>query len=416
MSFARVDQYKLHNQRGLRFSRLRIVMFLCLLDLVAVFLVLLQAFGLNLVFLVPILQPIVFLLVLTTMQRLSRAASIPLFILGLLTAVSLLKAFSLTGVVDYNFTYRSVIAYFYSIALPCLLFSTILSQRENNPDIVYNELKWFSRWFVILSVPLILIYFFLHVTGRFVYFGFSINFHYAAPFFFHKNMYTLGMAVLILLSGKRAVLVNFLVQLGLYFSAELRRNPFPVLIFIIFATVATIFAGDNLAFLLRRFEQMADTLRTADWSEGLFGIADTYDSIILFGGRLEEITGVLRYFEKYPNQIWFGAPPGANYLWKIEWSDMSIYKSFAHLTWVAYIFRYGIIPSLFLLAFLIYLLFRRPEAKGALWLVYVGTLSSATFGPNLLGSPTAWILIALYFRYGPMKAKKRLRNSKAIAN
>lgn len=416
MTFASVDRYESHAQRSLRFSRLRMIMFLCLLDLVAPFLVLLQVFGLNLVFLVPVLQPIVFLLVLTTMQSFSRTAFIPLFILGLLTALSLLKAFYLTGVVDYNFTYRSVITYFYSIAMPCLLFSTIISQRENNPDNVYNELIWFSRWFVILSVPLILLYFFLHITGRFAYFGFGINFHYAAPFLFHKNMYIFGMVILILLSGKRAVLVNFLVQLGFYFSAVLRRNPLSVLIFIMLAALATILAGDNLAFLLRRFQFMADNFRDADWSEGVFGIADTYDSIILFGGRLEEITGVLRYFEKHPYQIWFGAPPGANYLWRIEWSELSMYKSFAHLNWVAYIFRYGIIPSLLLFAFLIYLLFRSPETKSGLWLVYVGTLSSATFGANLLGSPTAWVLIALYFRYGPMMTKKQRRNSKAMVN
>jgi hypothetical protein len=406
MTIANVDQPQAHAQRGLRLKRLRIIMILCLFDLVGPLLVLLQVFGLNLVVFVPEVQVAVFLLILATMQRLSRAAFIPLVILGLLTALSLLKAFSLTGVVDYNFTLRAVISYYYSIAMPCLIFSTIMSQREKDPNVVYQELIWFSRWFLMLTAPLILFYFAMHITGRFAYFGFGINFHYFAPFFFHKNMYILGMAVLILLSGKRAVLVNVAVQLGLYFFAALRRRPLPILVFVMLAVVAVILAGDNLSFLLRRFQLMADAMQGADWSEGIFGIADTYESIILFGGRLEEITSVIRYFEQHPYQLWFGSPPGANYLWKIEWSELFMYKSFAHLNWVAYLFRYGLIPSFFLFAFLIWLLFRSPDTKSGLWLVYVGTLSSATFGANLLGSPMAWILIALYFRYGPALARK----------
>lgn len=416
MTLASADTFARHAKGGLRVSRLRLIMFLCLFDLAAPFLVLFRAANIELSPIVPILQPVVFLLVLTTMQRLSRSAVVPVAILAILVLMSLLKSFSLVGVEDYNFTTRSAISYFYSIAMPCLVFSTILSQSEDNPDVVYRELIWFSRWFLYISTPIIFVYFALHVTGRFTYFGFGINFHYVAPFLFHKNMYILGMAVLILLSGKRSALVNFLVQLGLYFSAAMRRNPLSVVIVLSLAAVAAIFAGDNLAFLLRRFQFMIDSFQDADWTEGVFGIADTYESIILFGGRLEEVTGVLGYFENHPYQIWFGAPPGANYLWKIEWSELFMYKSFAHLNWVAYVFRYGIIPSLFLFAFLIYLLFRSPDTKSGLWLVYVGTLSSATFGANLLGSPTAWILIALYFRYGPMMANKRRRNSKATVN
>lgn len=406
MTAAGMDPYANHARSGLRFSRLRLIMFLCLLDLIAPVLVLLQVFGLNITFLVPITQPIIFLLVLMTMQRLSSKALIPVAILGLLTVASLLKAFTLTGVEDFNFASRAVISYFYSITMPCLIFSTIMSQRETDPNVVYKELIWFSRWFLILTAPLILFYFAMHITGRFNYFGLGFNFHYFAPFLFHKNMYILAMAVLILLTGKRSVLLNFAVQLGLYFSAALRRRPLPVLVVVMLAIVAAVLAGDNLAFLLRRFQFMANSMQEADWSEGIFGIADTYESIILFGGRLEEVTGVFRYFEQHPYQLWFGSPPGANYLWKIEQADLFMYKSFAHLTWLTYIFRYGLIPSVFLFVFLILLLFRSPDSKSGLWLVYVGTLSSATFGANLLGSPTAWILIALYFRYGPLLARR----------
>lgn len=280
MTAARMDPYANHTRSGLRFSRLRLIMFLCLLDLIAPVLVLLQVFGLNITFLVPITQPIIFLLVLMTMQRLSSKALIPVAILGLLTVASLLKAFTLTGVEDFNFASRAVISYFYSITMPCLIFSTIMSQRETDPNVVYKELIWFSRWFLILTAPLILFYFAMHITGRFNYFGLGFNFHYFAPFLFHKNMYILAMAVLILLTGKRSVLLNFAVQLGLYFSAALRRRPLPVLVVVMLAIVAAVLAGDNLAFLLRRFQFMANSMQEADWSEGIFGIADTYESII----------------------------------------------------------------------------------------------------------------------------------------
>lgn len=400
MTIALGNNFLRNDHGGLRLRRMRIIMFLCLFDLVAPALVLLQVFNLSLYFLIPLIQPIIFLLVLLTAKNMSRKAFIPIGIMFVLVFAALIKAFLLTDVVDYSFSFRAVIAHFYSIVMPCLIFWVIMSQEERDPYVVHNDLVWFSKWFLFLSVPLALFYFGMHIVGRFSYFGFGINFHYAAPYVFHKNFYIFGLMVTILLTGKRSVLLNFFVQLGLYFSGSLRNRPVYTFVFLVFAIIASIIFYDDLEFLLRRFGLMAEILVSSDFSSGLFGIADTYESIVLFGGRLEEVTGVMRYFAEHPGQLWFGAPPGANYLWSIEWSDSFIYKSFAHLSLVAYVFRYGLIPTLCLLVFFLTLLFRGSNTRNSLWLVYVGTLSSATFGANLLGSPTAWVLIALYFRYG----------------
>lgn len=169
-----------------------------------------------------------------------------------------------------------------------------------------------------------------------------------------------------------------------------------------------VLTGDRLAPLFRRFDAMAEVLKTIDLSAGFFSISDTRASIILFGGRLEEITGILEYFQRHPSQTWFGSPPGANYVWRIDFSDYLTTKSYSHLTWFGYIFRFGLLPTATLLILLLFYLFRGADTNNPLWLVYVGVLVSATFGANLLSSPSAWIMIALYFRYGKMLSKSNM--------
>ena len=88
-------------------------------------------------------------------------------------------------------------------------------------------------------------------------------------------------------------------------------------------------------------------------------------------------------------------------MWRVDISDYEAVKSFAHLTWFGYVFRYGLVPTVLLLGYLVSLAVRRMDALNPLWLVFIGVLSSATFGANLFYSPTPWIFIALFVRFGP---------------
>lgn len=383
-----------------RIRRLRLILMFCLLDVVAPALVILNYFGIDLTVFVNINQLLIFAVIVVLTKTLSRRLLPILVPLFLMMVISFAKMYSLTGGGNFNYALSAVGPYFYSLILPFLVFLSILSQKNEDIDAVQEDLYWFSKWFFILVTPLVLIYAFLYFSGFLYYFGLGVNFHYFAPFFFHRYSYVFGMVVLMLLTGKRAVLLNFLIQFGCFFGGQMRRSPVKVLLIFVLAALGLTLASGSLSILLRRFILMYEVLGTADFSNGLLGLADSYAAIVLFGGRLEEIVGVVQYFADHPGQIWFGSPPGANYIWRVEISDAVTQKSYAHFTWLGYVFRYGLVPTLLLIGFLTYFAITRADTKNPLWLVFVGSLTSATFGANLFYSPVSWVFIALFVRYG----------------
>ena len=376
------------------------MMALCLLEVVPAILLIMFYLGIPLLFLVNVNQLLMFGGLAALTKGLPRN-SIPIIIFAMtLIVISLVKAYSLAGAENYDFRFEAVFPYYFSLVMPALMFISVYSLGNLDAADVLAELRWFSKWFLILISPAVLTYVVLNLTGRISYFGFGVNFHYAAPYFMNRVGVVGSVAVLILLSGKRSTLVNFVFQYGLFMLGKSRRSPITILLILLAIIASVLIAWDSLEFLLRRFTRMIQAYSEADLSNGLLGLSDSYESIVLFGGRLEEVVGVVDYFTRHPGDIWFGSPPGANYVWRVELSDLEIVKSFAHLTWLGYAFRFGVIPLAALLSYFLYKLVTGWDSQNPLWLVFVGTLVSATFGGNLFYSPVAWTMIALYMRYG----------------
>jgi len=386
--------------KALRMRRIRLILALCLLDVLAPILVVLNYLGIELLFLVNLNQLLIFGSVVALTQSLSRKLLPIFFLAGLMLAISILKMFLLTSSGNYNFTGSALGPYFFSLVMPFMIFISIMSQRKVDLEVVHSELYWFAKWYSLIVIPLVLIYAALHFSGRISYFGLGINFHYFAPFFFQRYSHVLGFAILILLTGKRAVLLNYIVQFFFFFIGQIKRVPVKAFLVLIIAGVGIAVASGSLSILLRRFYLMYEVFRDVDFSDGLLGIANSYQAIILFGGRLEEVVGVIQYFTQHPNQIWLGSPPGANFIWSVQQSDFETLKSFTHFTWLGYIFRFGLLPTAFLISFLLYIATKGADTNSPLWIVFLGLLTSATFGANLLYSPVAWTLIAFYVRYG----------------
>ncbi|WP_411976612.1 hypothetical protein [Sulfitobacter faviae] len=384
----------------LRVRRMRLIMALCLLEVVPAILVILSYLGFPLMQLANINQLFIFLAIVGLTSGLTSGTMRYLALAAVLLLISLINAFSLSGIGDFNFEADAIFPYYYSILMPTMVFVSIYSQKCVIAKTVIRDLRWFSKWFVIVISPIIVVYAALHFSGKISYFGFGVSFHYVTPYFLHRGGMIFLLASLILISGKRAVLINFLAQLFLFKGGEFRRSPIPILFTCFLLLAVLIFVWDDLAFFLRRFTLMLEVLNTIDLSDGILGLANSYAAIVLFGGRLEEIVGIVEYFTAHPTQIWFGSPPGANYIWRVEISDLETVKSYAHLTWFGYIFRFGIIPTGALLIAFIYRLVSGWDTRNPLWLVYFGILLSATFGGNLFYSPVAWTMIALYFRFG----------------
>lgn len=397
---------------GLRVRRMRLIMALCLMEVVPNIVIILNYLGVSVLQLINFSQLFIFLGIASMIRGLLSSAK-PYFAFAfVLLFLSLIKSFSISGVDYFNFEASAVFSYYYSIFMPTFVFLAIYSQINITAREVLQDLRWFSKWFMLIISPIVVIYAALHFSGRIVYFGFGVNFHYATPFLIHRGGMLLLIASLILISGKRASLVNFLVQVLLFQLGNLKRTPILILLVSMVAVGILVLAGENLKPLFSRFTLMLDALQSADRSNGILGLANSFEAMVIFGGRLEEVVGIIEYFKQHPAQIWFGSPPGSNFIWLVEISDHSEKKSFSHLTWLGYIFRYGIVPTGFLLTVFIYRLISDWDTRNPLWLLFVGVVSSATFGGNLYYSPVEWTMVALFFRFGPAISQEIRKESR----
>jgi len=383
---------------GISYSRL--ILAVCLLDLVPVLVVILNYLGIDLSFMVNLTQICILSCILVLIRWSTPTSPTFIVLFFIIIFISVFKMLAIPIGLSTNFKASAIGPYFFSIIMPFVVFVSIFSQDSIRIKDLKKDLEWFAVVYAKVAGLLILVYAALNFSGVISYFGLGVNLHYVIPFFLSTQKGVVSFAVLILLTGKRALLLNFLIQLGIFFSAEFKKKPLLVLCFFIIVALGFVALGDGIQVLLRRFILMYEVINHFDWSGGIQALANSYETVVLFGGRLEEVIGVYEYFQDHPNQIWFGSPPGANYIWNIGYLNHYEYKSFTHFTWISYIFRYGIIPTFLLMASLVFYLIRGAGTSNPLWLVYIGILSSATFGANLLYQPTAWVLIALYARYG----------------
>ena len=124
-----------------------------------------------------------------------------------------------------------------------------------------------------------------------------------------------------------------------------------------------IFLIGSYSDLLRRFTQAL--AMDFDFSNSRFTLA-------LASGRIEEVLGIINYFNTYPQYLIFGSPPGAFYEWYFENVDYLMTKNYAHINFFGYLFRYGIIFSTFIYLTFLIILFKYWSPKNSIFLVFVG--------------------------------------------
>ena len=388
------------HQKQVGRSRIAIILSFCLLDSLSPAIVTLRYIGPDLGQYVNFFALITLCGIATTVRLKTKIPLAAVVFIFLFLTISVVKMFLLTIPGDYNQSAESAAKYLLSFLMPMTCFLAIYSLPNEDPKTIEKALIDFARRYLYIIIPSVLVYTMFNLSGQITYFGLGVNFHYVTPFFIKGYGTALGFMVLVLITGKRAVLLNFLIQTFVQFSRHIALQPVVVLIFFVL-TVAVAYAfQESLLYLLRRFRNMYDIILTLDLTQGLFSIANSWEALVLFGGRLEEVTGVLLYFEQNPGHVWFGSPPGANYIWSIESTGLYKFKSYAHFTWAGYIFRYGIIFTFALLIFLATLMVRTASRTSGLWLVLIGILTSSFFGANMIVSPTTWVMIALATRYG----------------
>lgn len=280
--------------------------------------------------------------------------------------------------------------YFYTLAI--IFFAMLFASRFNYDDfgMVVRYFTFFARFYLIFAIIFILLYSFLYFSGLINYFGMGANLHYVIPFFI-KNGFGLFLVLLsvVLLSGKRAVLINFLFQYLFYFFYRYRNNSYIFYFFAIafFSVLYTLWSHTEL---LNRFKAIFDV-----------DFEDSYSLIAAFGGRFEEVIGVVDYFFHNPLSVILGSPPGDFYMYIATSGDYQYNdpKNFSHVGPVAFLFRYGVIFTVLLYASFVYLMIKFYNPYFPFYLVFVGIVFSSFFGANLFSDPISWVFISFFIKY-----------------
>lgn len=269
--------------------------------------------------------------------------------------------------------------------IPILAFNFTNSFKVQDREFVLGECQRFAYRYAWIALPGLAVYSVLYLIGNITYFGLGANLHYIYPFFkdFNTLRVMLIFFVFILISGKRAVLLNFIAQNLVVYSSNIIRKPIlgggvtciSVLTIVVLSTYSNFFDRFDIYFEL-------------DFN-------DAYDLTVAFGGRFEEAIGILAYFKEHPGQILFGSPPGAYYEWIVDVSNYQASKNYSHVSPLGFLFRYGIVFTLMIYSCFLYLLVKLWSSKDPLFIVYVGILSSSFFGANLFIDPTSWVFIGL---------------------
>lgn len=377
------------------YRSLKIAFAFALIDAVSPWLLILfYLTGIDLVWLVNVNFALMSLFLIGMSRRLPRLSTLSV-ILGLALVASIIK-FTMVPFYDNSQELHHYLSYAFGLIMPVAALCFVASFEEGNAEKIHAILSQWARRYAAIAVPGIILYSLFYFSGHIAYFGLGVNFHYIYPFFLNgKVTPVIAFAVLILISGKRAVLINYLLQTLSYFSGRIAKQMVSSIVIIGFVGVSLV-AVYNFTSLLDRFSWMF---------EGQYDFSDPYFVLIAGGGRFEEIFGIFDYFAQKPFEIILGAPPGNFFVWEI-YTGESVRKNYSHVTFFGLIFRYGIFYSLALYVFFIVTVIRHWGSKDPIYLVIVGVVTSSLFGANLVIDPTSWLFLGLFIQLRPRRLKK----------
>lgn len=353
--------------------------------------------GIDVLWLVNVNFTLMSLFLIGMSRRLPRLSVLSV-ILGLALVASMIK-FAMVPYYSNVQELRHYLSYAFGLIMPLAALCFVASVEEGDTQEIHAILTQWARRYAAIAVPGIIVYALFYFTGHIVYFGLGVNFHYIYPFFLNGKMTpVIAFAAIILISGKRAVLINYLLQTLSYFSSRITQQKVSTIAMLSLMAVSIV-AIYNFTSLLDRFSWMF---------EGQFDFSDPYFVLVSGGGRFEELFGIFDYFARKPFELILGAPPGNYYVWEMHLSDYEATKNYSHITFFGLMFRYGILFSLALYAYFIGTLIKNWGSKDPLYLVIVGIVASSFFGANLVIDPTSWIFLGLFIQLRPRKRPRLL--------
>lgn len=238
-----------------------------------------------------------------------------LFIVAILFSV--LKTLYLFPNLQPSFNLKSVFTYFFGLLMPAICILAINSLEKAKIPELYNSLYQFACRYLLIAAPIIIIYFALYFFGRINYFGLGVNLHYVTPFIVNSYPKCFALLALVLITGKRAVLFNYIVQSGVFVVRKSIKSPLTLVVAGATAVLFLVASYEYISPLFSRYSDMITAFLVLDKGGSIWDISDTWASVVIFGGRLEEIVGIAAYFSEFPTHLLFGAPPGSNFVWEV---------------------------------------------------------------------------------------------------
>ena len=318
-----------------------------------------------------------------------------IFFTSILLLIAVVKLF-IAAILNTELIDKFIFTHFYSIFL--ILFSFLFVERFALSDyiLVLTNFRKYAFYYLIISCVSLLIYIYLYHTGKIAYFGMGSNLHYVFPFFIKNSFFLFALLLaLIIASGKRAVLINIILQYAIYALYRYKERK-GTLIIITLGLVITIF---YFAFETETFYRF----------KGIFNVDfnDRYSTLIAFGGRYEEILSIFDFLKNHPFSLLFGASPGDSYhfvlnssdYFGIQSNDYDEQRNVAHVSLFTLVFMHGVIFSTIICLYAIYYTIKYYKPTFELYLVFVGILISSFFGANLFRDPMSWIFIAFFIKF-----------------
>ena len=369
----------------LRSKILAIALNVGLLEALApVLLMMLYLFSIDIVYLIKIPTIIISLLLFPYALKPKYADPVSTFAFFLI-ALEIIKLFFTQEADLYRIAVR-----LYSVSLPFIALMFLSGFRSYEDKYVQAMLMNFARRYIFISIPLMLLYALLYYGGEIAYFGMSTNLHYALPYFFNSLRWPLLICAVIVVTGKRAIILNAALQILLYLKSRFGRSPIKTL-FILVMLGACVAAATTYTQVFSRFEKPESD--TAGYSNDLAMLSR------VTSGRSDELVGIKQYFDDNPEKLLFGSLMGEKYSWRVGSGDYVEKKDYSHMSAATYVFRYGLFGLVFFLV-LGFVYFRsQPNFFSPAYVVGIAVLFNSFVGANLVVDIMSWLLVGIGYKF-----------------
>tara|TARA_B100001059_G_C17835699_1_gene587957 strand:- start:3744 stop:4868 length:1125 start_codon:yes stop_codon:yes gene_type:complete len=369
----------------LRSRFLSIALNVALLEALApILLMTLYLFSVDLVYLIKIPTIIISLLIFPYALKPKYADPVSAFAF-LLIALEIIKLFFVQEADLYRIAVR-----LYSVSLPFIALMFLSGFRSYEDKYVQAMLLNFARRYVFLSIPLMLLYALLYYSGEISYFGMSTNLHYALPYFFNSLRWPLLICAVIVVTGKRAIILTTALQILLYLKSLFGRSPVKTLFTLVILGVC-VSAATNYTQIFSRFEKPDSD--SAGYSYDLASLSRATS------GRSDELVGIKQYFDENPEKLLFGSLMGEKYVWRVESGDVVEKKDYSHMSVATYVFRHGLFGLAFFLVLVFVYFAAQPSFFSPAYVVGIAVLFNSLVGANLVVDIMSWLLIGIGYKF-----------------